>query len=322
MSKIKLLENVRRHMRTKHLSMRTEQAYLHWIKRFILYNKKRHPAEMGSAEINAFLTHLAVNAGLAASTQNQALNAVVFLYREVIGREIEDIGPFTRAKKGSKLPVVLSVDEVKSVFEHLEGTYKLMASLLYGSGLRLMECVRLRVKDIDFKYMNITVRSGKGDKDRVTMLPKSCVEPLRLHMKKAAIIHQQDLEAGYGEVFLPFALARKYVNAAREWQWQYVFPASHLSADPRSGTKRRHHLSESILQKMMRRAVKKAKITKPASCHTLRHSFATHLLENGYDIRTVQQLLGHSDVRTTMIYTHVLKQGAMAVLSPADKLLA
>ena len=225
-----------------------------------------------------------------------------------------------RAKQSTKLPVVLTPQEVEQVFSHLYGLYAIMAGLLYGSGLRLMECVRLRVKDIDFKYQNIVVRDGKGGKDRVTILPQTYAESLKLHLKKVQIIHQQDILEGYGEVFLPFALAKKYVGAGREWKWQYVFPASHLSIDPISGKKRRHHLSESILQKMVRRSVKKSNLTKPASCHTLRHSFATHLLENGYDIRTVQSLLGHKDVRTTMIYTHVLQRGAMAVRSPVDTL--
>jgi integron integrase len=318
MSKQKLIDQIRAELRTRHMSIRTEQAYVHWIKRFIFFNQKRHPATLNGTHISRYLTYLAVNRKVAASTQNQALNALVFLYREILKQNIDDLNDFTRAKPAEKLPVVLTPGEVALVFSHMEGVYQLMAGLLYGAGLRLMECVRLRVKDVDFKYHNIVVRDGKGNRDRVTMLPQKYAETLKLQMKKVKIIHQQDLLNGYGQVYLPNALERKFINAAADWPWQYVFPASHLSLDPRSGKKRRHHISESILQKMVRRAVKASGLTKPASCHTLRHSFATHLLENGYDIRTVQSLLGHKDVRTTMIYTHVLQRGALAVRSPVD----
>ena len=322
MSNVKLLDLVRTEMRVRHMSIRTEQAYVGWIKRYIMYHQKKHPNLMGPSEICQYLSYLAVKGNVSAATQNQALNALIFLYREILKIDLNEIGQYVRAKQIKKLPVVLSPTEVEKVFSHIYGVYSIMAGLLYGSGLRLMECVRLRVKDIDFKYKNIVVRDGKGNKDRVTILPQIYAEPLKLHLKKVQIIHQQDLLAGFGDVFLPHALERKFVGAGREWKWQYVFPASHLSHDPRSDKKRRHHLSESILQKMVRRAVKKSDITKQASCHSFRHSFATHLLENGYDIRTVQSLLGHKDVRTTMIYTHVLQRGAMAVRSPVDKMRA
>jgi len=320
MSNVKLLDLVRNELRVRHMSIRTEQAYIGWIKRYILFHQKKHPNLMGPKEICQYLTYLAVKGNVSAATQNQALNALIFLYREILKIDLNEIGQYVRAKQIKKLPVVLSTSEMEQVFLHLYGVYGIMAGLLYGSGLRLMECVRLRVKDVDFKYKNIVVRDGKGNKDRVTILPQVYAEPLKLHLKKVQIIHQQDLLAGCGEVFLPYALERKFVGAGREWKWQYVFPASHLSQDPRSDKKRRHHLSESILQKMVRRAVKESDITKQASCHSFRHSFATHLLENGYDIRTVQSLLGHKDVRTTMIYTHVLQRGAMAVRSPVDKM--
>jgi integron integrase len=320
MSNVKLLDLVRTELRVRHMSIRTEQAYVGWIKRYILYYQKKHPNLMGPSEICQYLSYLAVKGNVSAATQNQALNALIFLYREILKIDLNEIGKYVRAKQIKKLPVVLSPTEVEQVFSHMYGVYAIMVGLLYGSGLRLMECVRLRVKDIDFKYKNIVVRDGKGNKDRVTILPQIYAEPLKLHLKKVQIIHQQDLLAGFGDVFLPHALERKFVGAGREWKWQYVFPASHLSQDPRSDKKRRHHLSESILQKMVRRAVKESDITKQASCHSFRHSFATHLLENGYDIRTVQSLLGHKDVRTTMIYTHVLQRGAMAVRSPVDKM--
>jgi integron integrase len=318
MSNKKFLDQIRDFMRARHLSLRTEQAYVNWIKRFILFHNKRHPETLNGREINQYLTYLAVQSNVAASTQNQALNAIIFMYREFLEKDIGDIGNFIRAKRSKKMPVVLSRQEIDLVFSNLNGVYNLMAGLMYGSGLRLMECVRLRIKDADFKYKTITVREGKGSKDRITVLPEKISDPLKLQINKVKIIHKQDLQDGYGSVFLPFALNKKYKNAAKSIQWQYIFPASHLSIDPRSGCKRRHHISENMVQKEIRKAVRKSGLSKPASCHTLRHSFATHLLESGSDIRTVQELLGHKDLRTTMIYTHVLNRGALAVNSPLD----
>ncbi|HQE93532.1 MAG TPA: integron integrase [Anaerolineae bacterium] len=313
----KLLDQVRDVLRLKHYSIRTEEAYTAWIRRFILFHHKRHPREMGAAEINAFLTHLAVEQNVAASTQNQALAALLFLYREVLHQDLGPVEP-VRAQKPQRLPVVLTREEVRQVFAQMSGLHLLMAQLLYGTGIRLMECVRLRVKDVDFARREIFIRDGKGEKDRVTMLPESLIAPLQEHLKQVQALHQRDLAAGYGAVYLPYALERKCPNAAREWGWQYVFPATQLSVDPRSGVTRRHHLDESVLQKAVRAAVQKTGIAKPASCHTFRHSFATHLLESGQDIRTVQELLGHADVKTTMIYTHVLNRGPLGVRSPLD----
>lgn len=318
MSNKKFLEQIRDFIRARHLSLRTEQAYLNWIKRFILFHNKRHPVSMNAREINQYLTYLAVKSNVAASTQNQALNAIMFMYREFLGKEIGDIGNFIRAKRSKKMPVVLSRQEVEKVLSNMNGVYKLMAALMYGSGLRLIECVRLRIKDVDFRYKSINVRDGKGSKDRITVLPDKVVSVLKLQINKVKIIHKQDLQDGYGTVFLPYALDKKYKNAGKSWQWQYIFPASQLSADPRSGVIRRHHISENMVQKEVRRAVRKSSLAKPASCHTFRHSFATHLLENGSDIRTVQELLGHKDLRTTMIYTHVLNRGPLAIHSPLD----
>lgn len=315
----KLLDQVRDAIRLKHYSIRTEQAYVNWIKRFILFHHKRHPNEMGTPEIEAFLTHLAVEENVAASTQNQALSALLFLYREVLHQELDGPIDALHAHKPKRLPTVLTRDEVRRLFDHLSGVNLLMARLLYGSGLRLMECVRLRVKDLDFDYRTITVRDGKGEQDRVTILPDSLVVPLQDHLRVVKRTHDQDLARGYGAVYLPDALARKYPNAHKEWIWQYVFPASRLSVDPRSGAVRRHHLDESGLQKAIRKAARQAGIPKPVSPHTLRHCFATHLLEAHYDIRTVQELLGHKDVKTTMIYTHVLQRGGLAVRSPLDE---
>jgi integron integrase len=317
-SKPKLLDQVRDAIRLKHYSIRTEQAYIDWIKRFILFHNKRHPREMAEAEVTQFLTHLARDNNVAASTQNQALSALLFLYKEVLKQEIGWLGRVERAKRPAKLPIVLSAAEVRQVCGHLKGVERLMASLLYGSGLRLMECVRLRVKDVDFAYAQVMVRDGKGGKDRVTMLPVNLAEPLQRYLAKIKLQHDQDLADGFGSVHLPFALARKFPNAEREWAWQYVFPSSRLSVDPRTGKKQRHHISEAILQMALKKAVRASGISKPATCHTLRHSFATHLLENGYDIRTVQELLGHKDVSTTMIYTHVLNKPGIGVKSPLD----
>ena len=318
--KPKLLDLVRQKIRLKHYSIRTERAYVDWIKRFILFHHKRHPASMAAPEVRAFLSHLAVEQKVAASTQRQALSAIVFLYREILDREVGWLGEVERAKQPERLPVVFSRAEVRAVLAHVNGQHWLMVSLLYGAGLRLMECVRLCVKDVDYEYRQILVRDGKGQKDRVTMLPQSLAEPLKRHLEKVNILHQQDLTEDFGEVYLPFALERKYASASHEWGWQYVFPARKRSIDPRSGKERRHHLDEKTLQDAVKRAVRAAKIAKPGSCHTFRHSFATHLLESGYDIRTVQELLGHKDVRTTMIYTHVLNQSGKGVRSPLDSI--
>jgi len=315
----KLLDQVRNALRRKHYSLRTEQAYVHWIRRFIIHHHKRHPVEMGEQEINEFLSYLAVQEHVAASTQNQALCAIIFLYKQVLKIEIGDL-ELVWAKKPKKIPVVFTRKEVKAAFEQLSGVNWIMANLLYGSGLRLIECLRLRVKDIDFDYNQIIVRDGKGQKDRVTTLPDAVKKALHEHLQKVKLQHEKDLEAGHGAVYLPYALDKKYSNANKEWIWQYIFPASQLSIDPRTGIKRRHHLDESVLQKVVKVAIKKATINKHGNCHTFRHSFATHLLEDGYDIRTVQELLGHEDLNTTMIYTHVMKKGGLGVKSPADKL--
>jgi integron integrase len=313
-----LLDQVREAVRTRHYSIRTEEAYLRWVREYIIFFDRRHPSELGAKEISAFVSHLAVRRNVAASTQNQALSALLFLYREVLGQPVEWVDDIERAKRPKRLPVVFTREEVRAVLGHLRGETWLMASLLYGSGLRLMECVRLRVKDVDFARLQITVREGKGDKDRVTVLPSSLIEPLRRQLERAKVLHEADVRGGFGRVYLPYALARKYPNADREWCWQYVFPASKRSADPRSGREQRHHIAETALQKAVKAAVRAAGINKPGSCHTLRHSFATHLLEGGYDIRTIQELLGHADLQTTMIYTHVLNRGGQGVRSPID----
>jgi len=315
---VRLLEQVREVIRLKHYSIRTEQSYLHWIKRYILFNRKRHPRDMGAPELTAFLSHLAIKGNVAAATQNLALNAVLFLYREVLKIELPWLTDVQRAKKPERLPVVLTRDEIKRLLAQLDGTNWLMVALIYGGGLRLLECARLRVKDVDFHYRQLVIRDGKGQKDRVTTLPDILCEPLRQHLVRVKERHMQDMADGYGRVYLPFALDRKYPNADREWGWQYVFPSSKRSVDPRSNMERRHHVSESAIQKAVKTAVRKANVIKPASVHTLRHSFATHLLENGSDIRTVQELLGHKDVSTTMIYTHVLQKGGRATRSPLD----
>ncbi len=314
----KLLDRVRDQVRVKHYSYRTEETYVQWIRRFILFHNKRHPSEMDGDEVNAFLTHLAVNENVAASTQNQALCAILFLYREVLQQELNLNLDAVRAKRPHYLPTVLTVEETLEILKNLTGVYQIVAKLLYGSGLRLNEALSLRVKDLDFAQKQIIVRDSKGMESRVTMLPQNVVDQLKEHLQQVKRTHQQDLERGYGETFLPFALQKKYPNAAKEWIWQYVFPAGRIAKDPRSELMCRYHLHESGMQKTLKQAVKIAKIEKRIGCHTFRHSFATHLLQNGYDIRTVQELLGHKDVKTTMIYTHVLNRGGKGVISPLD----
>ena len=316
----RLLDQVRDTIRLKHYSIRTEQSYLGWAKRYILFHNKRHPRDMGADEVTAFLTDLAVRGNVAAATQNQALNAILFLYREVLKIDLPWMDGIQRAKKPARLPVVFTRAEVKRLLAQLDGTLWLMASLIYGSGMRLMECVRLRVKDIDFHYKQIIVRDAKGQKDRVTMLPESLIDSLRNHLVRVKALHEQDLKAGYGRVYLPHALDRKYPNAGREWGWQYAFPARTRSRDPRTNLIRRHHFPEDSLQRALKNAIRKAEIIKPGTTHVLRHSFATHLLEDGYDIRTLQDLLGHADLNTTMIYTHVLQKGGRAAKSPLDRM--
>lgn len=319
MSHPKLLDQVRNAIRVRHYSRRTEEAYVRWVLRFVRFHGKRHPSELGTVEIAAFLSHLATRRKVAAATQNQALNALLFLYREVLKEPFPDLEEVVRAKRPSRLPVVLTREEVRSVLDLLRGPPALVAGLLYGAGLRLMEALRLRVKDLGFGESQLVVRDGKGQKDRVTVLPGRLAAPLRFHLRSVRLTHESDLRAGHGSVYLPYALSTKYPAAARAWGWQYVFPAHRISRDPRSGELRRHHLHETVVQKAVRRAVASAGITKAASCHTFRHSFATHLLEDGYDIRTLQELLGHGDVRTTMIYTHVLNRGGRGVVSPLDR---
>lgn len=314
----RLLDRVRERIRYKHYSLRTEESYVQWIRRFVLFHGKRHPSEMGAPEVESFLTSLAVEGNVAASTQNQARSALLFLYKEVLGSELPWLDNVEQAKKPRRLPVVLTEDEVRSVLALLDGVAWLAAALLYGAGLRLMECMRLRVQDIDFKRREILVRDGKGFKDRVTMLPAKAATRLQQHLIAVKAVHETDLAEGYGEVYLPYALERKYPNAGKSWGWQYVFPAAKRSVDPRSGKVRRHHLDGQAIQRAVKQAVVRAGIVKPATPHTLRHSFATHLLQNGQDIRTVQELLGHEDVQTTMIYTHVLNRGGRGVTSPLD----
>lgn len=316
--KPKFLDEVRRALRLRHYSIRTEQTYLDWIRQFIVFHGKRHPTDMGEVEVSAFLTHLAADRHVAASTQNQALSALLFLYQQFLQRKLGFLDHVERATRPVKLPVVLTKAEAQAVIAQLSGSYRLMANLLYGSGLRLMECLRLRVKDVDFGYGQIAVRDGKGGKDRVTMLPESLHETMKRHLAKGKALHEEDLAEGFGTVYLPNALERKYPNAHRDWIWQYVFPAAKRSLDPRSQRVQRHHVNEKSLQLAVQKAVRSAAIDKAATCHSFRHSFATHLLEAGYDIRTVQELLGHKDVSTTMIYTHVLNKPGLGVRSPID----
>ena len=316
----KLLDQVREAIRTKHYSYRTEQTYVEWIKRYILFHKKRHPKDMGADEVQAYITHLANERMVAASTQNQALSAIMFLYRYVLQKEIVFPSDIVRANKPERLPTVLSHTEAMAVINNLSGVPQLITKILYGSGLRIMECMRLRVKDIDFETHQLVIRAGKGENDRMTILSDSLIPSLKMHLETVRVIHHMDLKEGYGEVFLPYALARKYPNASKDFGWQYVFPASTRSVDPVSKRTGRHHLDVSVAQKAIRLAAQLARIDKPVSPHTFRHSFATQLLQNGYDIRTVQELLGHKDVKTTMIYTHVLQRGGLAVKSPLDQI--
>lgn len=313
------MEQVRGCLRARRYSLRTERAYLGWIRRFILANGRRHPGELGGAQVEAFLTTLAVRDKVAASTQNQALAALLFMYREVLGQDLPWMENVIRARRPPKLPCVLSVGETMRLLACMDGRMRVLASLLYGTGMRLMEGVRLRVKDVDTQRNEIIVRDGKGGKDRRTMLPASLREPLEAEIERARVLHRQDLDAGFGEVWLPHALERKYPGAAREFSWQYVFPAARRSVDPRDGRQRRHHVDQDALGRALKRARAAAGIDKPATAHTLRHSFATHLVEAGYDIRTVQELLGHKDLSTTQVYTHVLNRGGLGVRSPLDR---
>ena len=314
----RLLDQVRDALRRRHYSPRTEQSYVHWIKRFIFFSDKRHPRDMGAQEVTAFLSHLARDRDVAAATRNQALAALLFLYKDVLGQALPWLDQVERAKRPARLPTVLSVAEIQRLLAEMDGTKWLMASLLYGAGLRLRECLKLRVKDIDFDYRQLLVRDAKGGKDRVTMLPQSVIEPLQRHLVRVRALHEQDTASGHGDVELPDAIARKYPRAPYEWGWKFVFPSRKLSVDPGTGVIRRHHVFENYLIRGVKDAARAARIAKHVSCHTLRHSFATHLLERGQDIRTVQELLGHSSVETTMIYTHVMNKGARGVASPLD----
>ena len=314
------MDQFRAALRSRHYSKRTEQAYCLWVRRFIHFHRLRHPRDMAEPEINAFLTHLAVHDKVSASTQNQALAALLFLYRYVLGRRVGELGEVVRARTPRRVPVVLTRDEVRGVLAQLDGESWLVSSLMYGAGLRLSECLHLRVQDIDFSGNEVTVRSGKGGKDRRTMLPRTLGQPLRAQLKRARSVYQRDLADDWGSVPLPGALNRKYPAASKDWRWQWVFPQARRWRNPRTGEQGRHHLHASVVQRAMRDAVRRAGVTKNAGCHTLRHSFATHLLESGYDIRTIQELLGHRSVSTTMIYTHVLNSGGYGVRSPVDGL--
>ena len=316
----KLLDQVRDAIRLKHYAYRTEQTYIDWVRRYILFHNKTHPKDMGENEVQEFLTYLASERKVSASTQNQALSALIFLYRNVLHKELDLPTRLITAKRSTHLPTVLTPTEVRSVLQYVGDATGLIARLLYGSGMRLQECTRLRVKEIDFGNHRIIVRSAKGGNDRSTLLPETLIEPLQFQLKTTQLIHQKDLKEGYGETILPFALSKKYPHAGKEWFWQYVFPATQRSTDPESGVVRRHHLHPSAVQKAVRRAAQKAGLDKRVTPHTFRHSFATHLLEAGYNIRTVQELLGHKDVKTTMIYTHVLNRGPKAVRSPLDSM--
>jgi integron integrase len=314
----KLLDQVRQTLRTKHYSYRTEQSYVDWIKRFIYFHDKRHPREMGAEEIQAYITYLANERQVAASTQNQALSAIIFLYKYVLQKEIDLLADLIRPGRPKRLPTVLSHQEALSIIGRMNGVTRLVAGLLYGSGLRVSECLRIRIKDLDFSNHQIIVRDGKGENDRATILPASLVADLHSQVEIVRLVHRRDLKEGFGEVSLPYALAQKYPQSPKEFAWQYVFPSAHRSVDPVSRRRKRHHVEVTVIQKAIRNATRLAKIDKPVSPHTFRHSFATHLLQNGYDIRTVQELLGHKDIKTTMIYTHVLQRGGLAVKSPLD----
>ena len=316
----RLLDSVREVLRVHHYSISTEHSYIQWIKRFIYFHNKRHPEEMGADEITAFLTYLAVNRKVSPATQNQALSAILFLYKRVLKIELPWMDNVVRAKRTKRLPVVFTRQEIRALLAQFDGTRWLIFSLMYGCGFRIIECLRLRVKDIDYHYKQIVIRDAKGGKDRVTLLPESLIEPLRNHLVRVKELHEQDLASGFGCVYLPYALERKYPKACREWSWQFLFPANKIAADPRTGIRRRHHVYKQTLQRHLKRAIYHAGIVKPASSHTLRHSFATHLLEDGYDIRTVQELLGHKDVKTTQIYTHVMGKGCNGVKSPLERI--
>ncbi|MFA6468891.1 MAG: integron integrase [Bacteroidota bacterium] len=318
MQKSQLLEKVITTMRVRHYSKRTEEAYVNWIRRYILYHNTQHPLNLGQAHAEQFLTHLAVHKNVSASTQNQALNAILFLYKDVLLSPLDHLANITRANRTIRIPVVFTPAEAKLVLSHLKGTPLLVANLLYGAGLRLLEALRIRIKDLDFQSHTIIVREGKGAKDRRTVLPDSIIPRLKIHMEKGKAVHLDDCADGFGEVYLPYQLSAKFPEAARSWEWQYVFPSNRRSTDPVTKKIMRHHMEETHIQREIKKAIRLAGITKGGSAHTFRHSFATHLLENGYDIRTVQELLGHSDVRTTMIYTHVLNKGGIAVKSPLD----
>jgi integron integrase len=318
MASPRLLDSVRAAIRLRHYSYRTEKAYVDWIRRFILFHRKRHPAEMGGNEVTEFLSHLANEGRVAAATQAQALAALLFLYKRVMNVDLPWLDKVVRARRPKRLPTVLRPEEAQQVIANMKGVHALIAALLYGSGLRLLEALRLRIKDIDFYHRRVIVRDGKGFKDRVTVLPSSLKSPLQEHLSRVRLLHDQAMRLGYGGVQLPHALARKYPRAQFEWSWQYVFPSVRASADPRTGARRRHHIFEDSVQRQVRQAARRAGIERPVSPHTFRHSFATHLLENGYDIRTVQELLGHKDVSTTQIYTHVMAPGANPVRSPLD----
>lgn len=318
--KPKLLDTVRREIQTRHYSPKTEKTYVSWVKQYILFHNKTHPKELSEKDVNQFLSHLATKKHVSASTQNQALSAILFLYKYVLHKTLGDFGNVIRAKRTKKVPVVFSKEEIRNIFSHLEKNKKLMANMIYGSGLRLTECLSMRIKDIDFDQMQIVVRDGKGEKDRVTLLPEKLIPELKSRLRKVKKLHDKDLEDGNGTTTLPYALSRKYANGAKEFKWQYVFPSTKLILDKKNGLWKRHHINESVLQRAIKKAMKLAEIHKHGGCHTLRHSFATHLLEAGYDIRTIQDLLGHKSLQTTMIYTHVMNKGPLGVKSPGDDL--